>query len=43
MGFFTKVEYEELMRQVPDFERNLIRKSIELVEFWFSVGKDEQR
>ena len=31
------------MREVPDFERNLIRSGIILVKFWFSVSQDEQR
>jgi polyphosphate kinase 2 len=43
MGFCSKSEYEEFMRQVPDFERNLIRSGIILVKFWFSVSKDEQK
>ncbi len=43
MGFCTKEEYAEFMRQVPDFERNLVRSGIILVKFWFSVSKDEQK
>ncbi len=43
MGFCTKDEYDEFMRQVPDFERNLVRSGITLIKFWFSVSKDEQK
>jgi polyphosphate kinase 2 len=43
MGFCTKAEYDEFMRQVPEFERNLVRSGIILVKFWFSVSRDEQR
>jgi polyphosphate kinase len=43
MGFCTQAEYEEFLRQVPEFERNLVRSGIHLVKFWFSVSRDEQR
>jgi polyphosphate kinase len=43
MGFCTKDEYNEFMRQVPEFERNLVRSGIILFKFWFSVSKEEQR
>lgn len=43
MGFCTKEEYNEFMRQVPEFERNLVRSGIILIKFWFSVSRDEQR
>jgi len=43
MGFCTKEEYAEFMRQVPEFERNLVRSGIILVKFWFSVSREEQR
>jgi polyphosphate kinase 2 len=43
MGFCTDAEYEEFLRQVPEFERNLVRSGIHLVKFWFSVSRDEQR
>ncbi len=43
MGFCTKEEYQEFMRQVPDFERNLVRSGIILVKFWFSVSREEQK
>ncbi len=43
MGFCTDSEYLEFMRQVPEFERNLVRSNIILFKFWFSVSQDEQR
>lgn len=43
MGFCTREEYQEFMRQVPDFERNLVRSGIILVKFWFSVSREEQK
>ncbi|MCB1078890.1 MAG: polyphosphate kinase 2, partial [Verrucomicrobiae bacterium] len=33
----------EFMRQVPEFERNLVRSGIYLIKFWFSVSRKEQR
>jgi polyphosphate kinase 2 len=43
MGFCTDEEYEEFMRQVPEFERSLVRDGVHLVKFWFSVSRPEQR
>jgi len=43
MGFCTQSEYEEFLRQAPEFERNLVRSGIHLIKFWFSVSRDEQR
>lgn len=43
MGFCTKDEYAEFVRQVPDFERNLVRSGIILIKFWFSVSREEQK
>ncbi len=43
MGFCTQEEYDDFMRQVPEFERNLTRSGIHLFKFWFSVSRDEQR
>lgn len=42
MGFCTKDEYNEFMRQAPEFERNLCRSGIHLIKFWFSVSREEQ-
>jgi len=43
MGFCTKKEYEEFMRQTPQFESHLVRSGIHLIKFWFSVSRREQR
>jgi polyphosphate kinase 2 len=43
MGFCTQQEYEEFMRQAPDFERHLVRSGVHLFKFWFSVSRAEQR
>ncbi len=43
MGFCTDHEYQEFMRQCPEFERNLVHSGIHLVKYWFSVSRDEQR
>ncbi len=43
MGFCSQAEYEEFLRQTPEFERNLVRSGIHLIKFWFSVSREEQR
>ena len=43
MGFCTQVQYEEFMRQAPEFERMLTRSGIRLIKLWFSVSQSEQR
>jgi polyphosphate kinase 2 len=43
MGFCDQDEYAEFMRQVPEFERNLVRSGMHLIKFWFSVSREEQR
>lgn len=43
MGFCTDAEYDEFLRQVPEFERQLVRSGVHLFKFWFSVSRDEQR
>ncbi len=42
MGFCTDEQYQEFMRQTPEFERNLCRSGIHLIKFWFSVSQQEQ-
>jgi len=42
MGFCSPTEYREFMRQVPEFERMLVRSGIILMKFWFSVSREEQ-
>jgi polyphosphate kinase len=43
MGFCTRTEYLEFMRQAPELERMLVRSGIHLVKFWFSVSRREQQ
>ena len=43
MGFCNQAEYDEFMRQAPEFERHLVRSGVHLVKFWFSVSRAEQR
>lgn len=42
MEFCTKKQYRTFMQQVPEFEHMLYEDNIELVKFWFSIGKDVQ-
>lgn len=43
MGFCTEEQYNDFMRQVPEFEKHLINSGIHLIKFWFSVSREEQR
>jgi polyphosphate kinase 2 len=43
MGFCTDQEYDEFLRQAPEFERQLVRSGVHLFKFWFSVSRLEQR
>ncbi len=43
MGFCSDAEYQEFMRQAPEFERMMARNGIHLIKFWFSVSRQEQR
>jgi polyphosphate kinase 2 (PPK2 family) len=43
MGVCSGAEYDEFMRQAPEFERHLVRSGIHLIKFWFSVSRKEQR
>ncbi|ROR47343.1 polyphosphate kinase 2 [Diaphorobacter sp. C33] len=42
MGFCTEEEYEEFFRSVPEFEKMLVRSSIRLIKYWFSISDEEQ-
>jgi polyphosphate kinase 2 len=42
MGLAAEAEYDEFMRQAPEFERMLVRSGITLFKFWFSVSRKEQ-
>ena len=43
LGFCADAEYAEFMRQTPEFERHLVRSGVNLIKFWFSVSRKEQR
>lgn len=43
MGFCSEAEYQEFIRQVPLFERQLVSSGVHLIKFWFSVSRSEQR
>ena len=43
MNFCAEDEYQEFMRQAPQFERQLVRSGVHLIKFWFSVSQAEQR
>ena len=43
MGFATQGEYDEFMRETPQFEHMLIHSGLHLTKFWFSVTRSEQR
>ncbi|MCB1620580.1 MAG: polyphosphate kinase 2 [Thiothrix sp.] len=43
MGFCSDREYDEFMRETPEFERHLARSGIHLFKLWFSVSRTEQR
>lgn len=42
MGFCSNQEYDDFLRQVPEFERHLVSSGIHLIKFWFSVSREEQ-
>ncbi|MCA9014902.1 MAG: polyphosphate kinase 2 [Planctomycetaceae bacterium] len=41
-GFCSPEQYEQFMRQVPEFEHMLMEDGVQLVKFWFSISKDIQ-
>jgi polyphosphate kinase len=43
MGFCTKDQYQQFMRQVPEFENMLYEDGITIIKFWFSVSQKEQQ
>ncbi|TWB65739.1 polyphosphate kinase [Nitrospirillum amazonense] len=43
MGFATDTEVEDFFRDVPEFERMLVRSGIILVKYWFSITDEEQQ
>ena len=43
MGFCTEDQVEEFFRDVPEFERMLVRSGIRLIKYWFSITDQEQQ
>jgi polyphosphate kinase 2 len=43
MGFATPAEIEAFFRDVPEFERMLVRSGIILLKYWFSITDEEQQ
>jgi polyphosphate kinase len=43
MGFATKEQVEEFFKDVPEFERMLVRSGIRLIKYWFSITDQEQQ
>ncbi len=42
MGFCNEDEYQQFMRQVPEFEHMLFESGVHMTKFWFSIEKEEQ-
>ncbi len=43
MGFATEDQVEEFFRDVPEFERMLVRSGITVIKYWFSITDEEQQ
>ena len=43
MGFADESQVEEFFRDVPEFEKMLVRSGIVLVKYWFSITDEEQQ
>jgi polyphosphate kinase 2 len=43
MGFATDQQVEDFFRDVPEFERMLVRSGVILVKYWFSITDQEQQ
>jgi polyphosphate kinase len=43
MGFASDQQVEDFFRDVPEFERMLVRSGIILVKYWFSITDQEQQ
>ena len=42
MGFCTEEDVEAFFRDVPEFEKMLVRSGIQLIKYWFSISDEEQ-
>ena len=43
MGFASEDQVEQFFRDVPDFERMLVRSGIVVLKYWFSITDQEQQ
>ncbi|MCG6856460.1 MAG: polyphosphate kinase 2 [Salaquimonas sp.] len=43
MGFADEDQVEQFFRDVPEFERMLLRSGVRLVKYWFSITDEEQQ
>ena len=43
MGFATPDQVEQFFKDVPEFERMLVRSGITLIKYWFSITDEEQQ
>lgn len=42
MGFCSEEQYQQFMRQVPEFENMLFEDGVHVIKLWFSINKEEQ-
>ncbi|NLE64821.1 MAG: polyphosphate kinase 2 [Elusimicrobia bacterium] len=42
MGFCTKEQYQQFLKDCPAFEKMLIESGIVLIKYWFSISDEEQ-
>ena len=43
MGFASEEQVEQFFRDVPEFERMLVRSGIIVLKYWFSISDEEQQ
>lgn len=43
MGFCTDDQYNQFLKQVPEFEHLLYEDNMKVIKFWFSISKNEQK
>ena len=43
MGFASPEQVEEFLKDVPEFERMIVRSGVRLIKYWFSVTDEEQQ
>ena len=43
MGFASPDQVEQFFKDVPEFEKMLVRSGIRLIKYWFSISDEEQQ